>query len=74
MLLITFLQKTGFLWKKLDGFSRLLIDIMEAEIPPPHAMDTAELAAELAGEAPEVYMKGREVKQKNGTHPKKHVI
>ena len=37
---------------------------MEAEIPPPHAMDTAELAAELASEAPGVYMKGREVKQK----------
>lgn len=57
MLLITFLQKTCFLWKKLDGFSRLLIDIMEAEIPPPHAMDTAELAAELASEAPGVYIK-----------------
>lgn len=30
---------------------------MEAEIPPPHAMDTAELAAELASEAPGVYVK-----------------
>ena len=56
------------------GFSRLLIDIMEAEIPPPHAMDTAELAAELASEAPGVYIKEGKSTKKNGTHPKRHVI